>query len=92
MDKSTLINFIDTNDETEIYYKYLIGQEVWYFDKTMEGSSSNYDDFKKFISLKLEIPFNNISVVGTAKTRYSFSPTKKFKEFDETSQIIGVSV
>ena len=85
MDKAELIEFIDNNNETEIYYRYLIGQEVWYFQKNGDEFSSDYDEFKKFISLKLGVPFNNISIVGSAKTRYSFSPSKKFKEFNDTS-------
>lgn len=33
----------------------------------------------------MDVPFNNISIVGSAKTRYSFSPSKKFREFNEES-------
>lgn len=85
MEKAEIISFIDANSEMEIYYKYLIGQDVWYFQQNGDDFSSDYDKFKKFISLKLEIPFNNISIVGSAKTRFSFSPKKKFKEFGNTS-------
>lgn len=85
MDKEEIIDFIDKNTEIEVYYKYLIGQEVWYFINNGNDFSSSYDDFKKLISLKLEIPFNNISIIGSAKTRYSFSPKKNFKEFNSNS-------
>lgn len=85
MDEAELREFIDSNNETEIYYRYLIGQDVWYFKRNGGEFSTDYDEFKKFISLKLEVPFNNISIVGSAKTKYSFSPSKKFKEFNDDS-------
>lgn len=85
MEKSEIIAFIEANSEAEVYYKYLIGQEVWYFQRFTDNSSVAYDEFRKFISLKLNIPFNNISIVGSAKTRFSFSPKKDFKEFDDSS-------
>lgn len=85
MNKNDVIKYIDSNSELEIYYKYLIGQEVWYFKNNGADFSSDYDEFRKFISIKLEVPFNNISIVGSAKTRYSFSPTKDFKEFNGNS-------
>ena len=86
MDKQEIIDYIDKYSELEIYHKYLIGQEVWYFQYYSKGDfSTDYDEFKKFISKKLEIPFNNISIVGSAKTKYSFSPTKDFKEFHDES-------
>jgi hypothetical protein len=85
MDKAEIIDFIDTNNEMEIYYKYLIGQDVWYFQRDGDDYSTSYDVFKKFISTKLEVPFNNISIVGSAKTRFSFSPSKNFSEFGDES-------
>ena len=85
MDEAELKKFINSNNETEIYYRYLIGQDVWYFHRNGGEFSADYDEFKKFISLKLEIPFNNISIVGSAKTRYSFSPSSNFKEFNDES-------
>jgi hypothetical protein len=81
MDKQDIIEYITNNSELDIYHKYLIGQEIWYFQNNGEGNfSADYDEFKKFISVKLGIPFNNISIVGSAKTKYSFSPLKDFKE------------
>lgn len=87
MIKNDLVNFIKEHDEMEIYYKYLIGQEVWYFIKNAESHSEKYDEFKKFISNKLGVPFNNIAIVGSAKTKFSFSPTKGFKEFGDDSDL-----
>ena len=85
MDQTEIKAFIDSNTETEIYYRYLIGQDVWYFQRNGDEFGTDYDEFKKFISLKLDVPFNNISIVGSAKTKYSFSPSKNFKEFNDES-------
>lgn len=85
MNKEQLIEKIKSKPELDVYYDYLLGQEVWYFQNNGPDFSSDYDKFKKYISRNLEIPFNNISIVGSAKTRYSFSPTKNFSEFHEDS-------
>jgi len=87
MELEELTDFIKTKSEKEIYDKYLLGQNVWYFEKniTSESPLLYYDKFKKFISSQLSIHFHNISIIGSAKTRYSFSPKKGFKEFHEES-------
>lgn len=85
MDKKDLIKHLLTKSELDIYYDYLLGQEVWYFKNNGKNFSEDYDFFKKFISRKLKIPFNNISIVGSAKTRFSFSPNKNLSEFHEKS-------
>lgn len=87
MDIIEIKRFIDANSENEIYHKFLVGQDVWYFRRDNKGDtySVSYDEFKKFISLKLNIPFNNISIVGSAKTQFSFSPSKNFREFNDSS-------
>lgn len=85
--KDDLIDFIKNHDVMEIYYKYLIGQDVWYFIDQDGSHSEKYDDFKKFISRKLDVPFNNIAIVGSAKTKFSFSPKKEFKEFCDNSDL-----
>lgn len=82
-----ITTFIKGNSEKEIYDKYLLGQDVWYFQNNIvdEDPLLYYDKFKKFISSKLNIHFHNISIIGSAKTKFSFSPQKEFKEFDENS-------
>lgn len=85
MTKEELITNLKTKEEIEIYYDYLLGQDVWYFQNQGENHSQQYDTFKKFISKKLNIPFNNISIVGSAKTKFSFSPQKNFSEFHNKS-------
>lgn len=84
MNEQQVKQFILENEEIDIYYQYLIGQDVWYF-QNFNDSETSYDDFKKSISRKLGIPFNNIAIVGSAKTKFSFSPLKKFKEFNDDS-------
>lgn len=80
-------DFIKTNSEKDIYDKYLLGQDVWYFSENIKNENPLlfYDKFKKFISIKLNIHFHNISIIGSAKTKFSFSPRKNFKQFDEDS-------
>ncbi|MCR5863434.1 hypothetical protein LRS05_15500 [Flavobacterium sp. J372] len=85
MTKEDIVNYIKENTEKEIYYEYLLGQKVWYFQNNGEDFSSDYDLFKRFISKELSVPFNSISIIGSAKTRYSFSPDKNFSEFNEDS-------
>lgn len=79
--------FIKANSEKEIYDKYLLGQDVWYFEEHIKDENPLlfYDKFKKFISSKLDIHFHNISIIGSAKTKFSFSPQKNFKEFHNKS-------
>nr|WP_322625190.1 hypothetical protein [uncultured Flavobacterium sp.] len=71
----------------DIYSKYLLGQDVWYFQEYREENnpSKKYDELKHLISKKLDVHFNNIAIVGSAKTGFSFNPSKKFKIFDEKS-------
>lgn len=87
MTEEEVKSFIKTNTEKVIYDKYLLGQDVWYFmDKIKdEDPLLFYDKFKKFISANLDIHFHNISIIGSAKTKYSFSPKKNFSEFGEKS-------
>lgn len=79
--------FIKANSEKEIYDKYLLGQDVWYFEEHIKDENPLlfYDKFKKFISSKLDIHFHNISIIGSAKPKFSFSPQKNFKEFHNKS-------
>ena len=84
-DEQEIKKYILEKSEDDIYFEYLTGQRVWYFEQDEDSPSNKYDEFKRFISRKLDIPFNNISIVGSAKTRFSFAPQKDFKEFDEGS-------
>lgn len=86
--------FIKNNTSKDIYYKYLLGQDVWYFNEHIvdEDPLLYYDKFKKLIAVKLDVHFNNISIIGTAKTRFSFSPDKHFKEFDKLSSDFDIII
>lgn len=87
MNRDDLINTIQQSQEIDIYYDYLLGQEAWVFKDQGDDYVAKYDRFRKFVSKKLDVPFNNVSIVGSAKTRYSFSPDKDFSEFDDDSDI-----
>ncbi|MGV3597565.1 MAG: hypothetical protein ACO1PI_06820 [Bacteroidota bacterium] len=79
--------FIKSNSEKDIYDKYLLGQDVWFFGEYIKNEDPLlfYDKFKKFISSQLNIHFHNISIIGSAKTKFSFSPEKEFREFNDKS-------
>lgn len=72
-----------TKSVSDIYNKYLLGQDVWLFREYLKSKdpSKTYDDFKLFISDKLSIHFNNIAITGSSKTGISFSPGKKLRPF-----------
>jgi hypothetical protein len=75
-------------DAADFYKKYLLGQDIWYFkEKDSKNYLINYDDFKHNVADNLGIPFNNISIVGSAKIGHSLSPKKNFKKFDEDSAL-----
>lgn len=73
--------------EKEIYQKYLLGSDVWYFKDHLKTDdySKLYDEFKHFVSDKLNIQFGNIAIVGSAKTGFSLAPKKFGNAFTEES-------
>lgn len=86
--KEEVIEDINKLDTESIYKKYLLGQEVWYFkQKDPAKYLQTYDDFKHYVANSLGINFNNISIVGSAKTGVSLSPDKEFKTFDDDSDL-----
>lgn len=81
-DKANIIKDLKEKEPYDFYYDYLLGQDIWYFLKQdIPNASQHYDRFKKHISKKLNIHFHNISIIGSAKTRFSLSPDGKFSEF-----------
>ena len=80
---------LSTKTVSEIYNKYLLGQDVWLFREylNLKDPSKTYDDFKFYISDNLKIHFNNIAITGSSKTGVSFSPKKKLKLFNEVSDL-----
>lgn len=86
--RDEIIIDIKTLDTVSIYKKYLLGQDVWYFkQKAPDSYLKTYDEFKHFVADSLEIHFNNISIVGSAKTGISLSPDNDFKLFDDESDL-----
>lgn len=72
----------------EIYNKYVIGGDIWFF-KHKFGDSwyDKYNSFKIFISQKLGVHYNDIAIAGSAKLGFSINPKKNFKCFDKASDI-----
>lgn len=75
----------------EIYTKYLIRSENWYFENILKISGVQvhncWDDFKLIVSEQLGIPHTDITWVGSAKTGYSFSPDNPLRLFQDDSDI-----
>lgn len=77
-----------TYDVESIYNRHLLAGDVWflhnlYGDKWHE----KYDELRLFISDKLSVHFNDISIAGSAKFGFSINPKKDFKSFDYNSDI-----
>jgi hypothetical protein len=86
--KEQILQDLVSLDTISIYKKYLLGQEVWYFkQKDPTKYLQTYDNFKHYVANSLGIHFNNISIVGSAKTGISFSPVNDFKVFDSESDL-----
>lgn len=85
--KDQFLEDIQILNEKEIYQKYLLGSEIWYFKDYLglEDYSKSYDTFKHFVSNKLGIQFGNIAIVGSAKTGFSLAPKKFGNDFSEDS-------
>lgn len=49
--------------------------------------AKDYDEFKLYMSKKLEIHVNNIAIVGSAKMGFSLSPDKNYRTFNDESDI-----
>lgn len=69
----------------EFYMKYLLRADNWYFENILDIDEKNIihavDDFKMLVSDAMGIGFNNVVMVGSAKTGYSLSPKKFLKAF-----------
>jgi hypothetical protein len=79
-----LISIIKNEKPDDIYNNMILGNDVWYFKNVIEpipeDPSGYYDEFKRYISSSLDIHLNNICIVGSAKTGFSFK-TKEFNGF-----------
>ena len=92
MDKIEFINLIKSKSEKEIYDILLQGQDVHYFKSISKNHLLFYDDFKRFMANKLNVHFNNIAIIGSAKTAFSLSPSKNFKEFDSENSDLDIVI
>lgn len=77
------------DDIRDVYQRYLLGHDTWYFREHKQSANyaQDYDDFKLYMSKKLELHVNNIAIVGSAKMGFSLSPTKDYRGFNEESDI-----
>jgi len=78
------------NDASDIYKRFILGSDVWFFRK--DGIKINehyviYDEFKVYLSKNLGIHTNDIAIVGSAKLGFSLAPDKDYRAFSETSDI-----
>ena len=72
----------------DIYDNYYISGEVWIFKKIYDNNwFIKYDEFKKYISKKLGVHYHDIGIAGSGKLGFSLNPSKKFKSFDDESDI-----
>ncbi|UKL00595.1 hypothetical protein [Brevibacillus brevis] len=80
--------FEEQSNET-IYNNIVLGNDVWYFRNILkippEHCSLYYDDLKRLIANRLNIHFNNICIVGSAKIGFSYKENSfvGFREFDD---------
>ncbi|MEW4371388.1 hypothetical protein [Paenibacillus kandeliae] len=89
MDLQIIKTDILEKDIDYVYRTYLLGNKVWYFEEYLAQTdySQKYDDLKDFVSGKLKVHFNDVAIFGSAKTGFSFSPSKNFKAFHEKSDL-----
>lgn len=70
-------------DARQIYLKYIVRSENWYFENILElPSDKAMDEFKIIVADMLGVSYNSVLMVGSGKTGYSFSPDKKLKKFN----------
>lgn len=72
-------------DVKQFYMKHIVRSENWYFENILDVPSQSLvkavDDFKIIVSDALGVSYNSVMMVGSGKTGYSLSPSKKLKEF-----------
>lgn len=74
----------------DFYMKYLLRADNWYFEQILQIESKDVihavDDFKMIVSEAMDIGYNNVVMVGSAKTGYSLSPKKFLKVFTDEGE------
>lgn len=92
MDKEefkTLVSELNTATQYEDLANQMLSKPVpWFFiDKFGEQALDKYSQFKMYMARKFKVNAINISLGGSAWLGYSLSPKKKFKDFDDNSDI-----
>lgn len=71
-----LQSFFVQNSTEQCYRELILGSNVWYFENLLKmeraESVQRYDDMRYYLSHELKIHFNNIAIVGSGKTGFSF--------------------
>jgi len=66
-----------------------MGHKLYLFEThfQVKDPASRYDELKKYVADRLALSFNNVAIIGSAKTGYSFNPTNNFSLFSSKSDI-----
>lgn len=72
-------------DTKQFYMKHIVRSENWYFENVLNIPQTHIikavDDFRIIVSDALGVSYSSVMMVGSGKTGYSLSPSKKFKKF-----------
>lgn len=81
----TFKNDLITLEIYDVYHKYMLGSNVWYFEEYLKcpNYSEIYDLFKSYVSNKFNLHFNNVGIVGSAKLGFSIAPNKNLSPYKE---------
>ena len=75
-------------DPNQIYEEYFISGDVWLFKNQFNKDwFVRFDEFKKFISKKLDVHYNDIGIAGSAKLGFSLNPKKELHDFTDESDV-----
>ena len=80
----------------QFYTKYIVRSDNWYFENVLAKPLSEHqkltDEYKLIVSKGLDISINSITMVGSGKVGYSFSPTeKKLSPFNDDEKVRKLS-
>lgn len=87
----TIKSDVVTLSTKDFLIKYLLKSDNWYFSEYLGLDSymsiKRMECLKEILNDKLGVAYHNVLMVGSGKIGYSLSPLKKFKAFDEDSDI-----
>lgn len=77
------------HDPRAVYHEHVMGHRLWLFEKHMKLSNAaqRYDHLKGYVCERLELNFNNVGIIGSAKTGFSFNPKNDFSLFSDESDL-----